>query len=59
MPLNNLFTYLFENDEGDFQFFYVVDKLSPIKSTVYQEKNMELETNLKPDTGRKKVLLKS
>ena len=59
MPLNNLFTYLFRNDEGDLQFLYLVDERWPVKYTLQQKINMELltETNLNLENGRNKYYL--
>ena len=59
MPLNNLFTYLFRNDEGDLQFLYLVDERWPVKYTLQQKINMELltETNLNLEDGRNKYYL--
>ena len=59
MPLNNLFTYLFRNDEGDLQFLYLVDERWPVKYTLQQKINMEIltETNLNLEDGRNKYYL--
>ena len=59
MPLNNLFTYLFRNDEGDLQFLYLVDERWPVKYTLQQKINMEFltETNLNLENGRNKYYL--
>ena len=59
MPLNNLLTYLFRNDEGDLQFFCLVDERWPVKYTLQQKINMNLltETHRSLEDGRNKYYL--
>ena len=55
MPLKDMFTYLFRNDEGDLQFLYLVDERWPKKITVYQKLNLELLSEVTLELDVKKT----
>ena len=55
MPLKDMFTYLFRNDEGDLQFLYLVDERWPKKFTVYQKLNLELLSDVTLELDVKKT----
>ena len=55
MPLKDMFTYLFRNDEGDLQFLYLVDERRPKKFTVYQKLNLELLSEVTLELDVKKT----